>query len=204
MLNKMAEFQYQSCRQNGSKHLCRRFEYCCDFEDDSRLRWWGARSLVSTLINLLSASATMRLYCCSATCKGRKMNPLRRNHAHKAKVQRFFFRTKNSSERGRTSSALSSAKGLVGLLTFPTTLAVLTVLSSICRNFINAVSCAGLDCSMVCLRYLRSSEQQQQRHRVRVESRLRACSERAHAQVQPLPSLFQKLWIKPDAGWNEC
>jgi hypothetical protein len=63
------------------------------------------------------------------------------------------------------------------LLTFPTTLAVLTVLSSICRNFINAVSCAGLDCSMVCLRYLRSSEQQQQRHRVRVESRLRACSE---------------------------
>ena len=56
-------------QRDGAKggHLCRRLEYCCDFDDDSRLRCCGARSLVSTLMNLLSASATMRLYCCSAT-----------------------------------------------------------------------------------------------------------------------------------------
>ena len=106
---------------------------------------------------------------------------------------------KTQAQRGRTSSALSSAKGLVGLLAFPETLVALPVLSSICRNFINAVSCAGLDCSIVCLRYLLAVNN----GTACESSRFCVFSERAHARVQPLPALFQKFWIKPDAGWNE-
>jgi hypothetical protein len=60
----------------------------------------------------------------------------------------------------RTSSALSSAIGLIGLLAPELMLPDRAVLSSNgCKNFIIAVNCAGLDWSMVCFRYLQQALQ---------------------------------------------
>ena len=57
-----------------------------------------------------------------------------------------------------TSSAFSSVMGLVGLLLPPPKLD-LPELSSICKNLHSVVSCAELDCSNVCFRYLQEVQQ---------------------------------------------
>ncbi len=96
-------------------------------------------------------------------------------------------------EQLHTSSALSSAMGLDGLLVPPVTLVAFPELSSSCKNFIKAVSCVGLDCSIVCLRYLQEFERDVRHAR----DHSWACVEvRGDARVQSLFSLLQKLRIK--------
>ena len=87
-----------------------------------------------------------------------------------------------------TSSALSSAMGLTGLLVLAPTLPVLPALSSGCKNSIKAFSCDGLDSSIACLMYLRRAQ------RFAGEERARA---RVNSRVKPLPSLLQEVWVEP-------